>query len=106
MRRLALEPRDCRPRSQHRTPNGLDDNRNGALLSLASEHFDVFITVDRNLSFQQNLSLWPIAVVVLQARSNRLADLLALVPDLLLTIQTAKPGAATLVGTPPSFGTP
>jgi hypothetical protein len=40
--------------------------KNGELLALASESFDVFVTVDRNLSFQQDLPAWPIAVVVLQ----------------------------------------
>jgi hypothetical protein len=40
--------------------------KNGELLALASESCDVFVTVDRNLSFQQDLPAWPIAVVVLQ----------------------------------------
>ena len=39
--------------------------KNGELLNLAAEHFDVFVTVDRNLSFQQNLIALPIAVVVI-----------------------------------------
>ena len=49
--------------------------KNGKLLALASAHFDVFVTVDRNLSFQQDIVSFPIAFVVLQARTNRLADL-------------------------------
>jgi hypothetical protein len=48
---------------------------NGELLKLASEHFDVFVAVDRNLAFQQRIGLLPILVVVLQAKTNRLADL-------------------------------
>jgi len=44
--------------------------KNGELLALASDAFDVFVTVDRNLSFQQNLGAWPIAVIVLQARTT------------------------------------
>ena len=48
---------------------------NGRLLALAAEQFDVFVTVDRNLSFQQNLVVFSIAVVVLAGRTNRLADL-------------------------------
>jgi hypothetical protein len=70
---------------------------NGALLSLASKHFDVFVTVDRNLSFQQNLSAFPIAVVVLRATSNRLTDLRLLIPQLLAAIPSVPPGAATIV---------
>ena len=57
--------------------------KNGQLLSLAHAEFDVFITVDRNLSFQQNLPQFDIAVIVLQASSDRLADLKPLVPEIL-----------------------
>jgi hypothetical protein len=71
--------------------------KNGALLTPASQHFDVFVTVDRNLSFQQDLKSYPIAVVVLQARTNRLADLRPLIPNLLLAVESAQPGAARLV---------
>jgi len=56
--------------------------KNGELLALAAKEFAVFVTVDRNLSFQQNLPAFDIAVVVLRASSNRLADLQALVPAL------------------------
>lgn len=71
--------------------------KNGELLALAAEEFDVFVTVDRNLSFQQNLPAFAIAVVVLRAQSNRLADLQPLVPELLAQIPTAKPGVVTYV---------
>ena len=66
--------------------------KNGELLALASEHFDAFVTVDRDLSFQQNVNILQIAVVVLRARTNRLADLKPLVPKLLAAIAAAKPG--------------
>lgn len=71
--------------------------KNGALLALASAHFDVFVTVDRNLSFQQNLKAFSIAVVVLQAKTNRLADLRPLVPRLLAILASAIPGVAQSV---------
>jgi hypothetical protein len=67
--------------------------KNGELLSLASENFDVFVTVDRNLSFQQNLGSFAIAVVVLQAKTNRLADLKPMAPRLRAAIESALPGA-------------
>jgi hypothetical protein len=66
--------------------------KNGELLALASEFFDVFVTVDRNLSFQQNIQELNIAVIVLHGRTNRLADLLRLVPKLFAAIESAKPG--------------
>jgi hypothetical protein len=71
--------------------------KNGELLALASEHFDVFVTVDRNLSFQQNLEAYPVAVIVLEAKSNRLSELKPLVPQLLTTIQSALPGAPVFI---------
>ena len=74
--------------------------KNGELLALASREFDVFVTVDRNLSFQQNLGAVSIAVIVLQAPTNRLADLKLLVPKLLAAIASAKPGPASIVGGP------
>jgi hypothetical protein len=71
---------------------------NGELLALAAASFDVFITVDRNLSFQQHLSDFPIAVIVLRARSNRLQALQVLLPELLVAISRAEPRAVTYVG--------
>jgi len=73
--------------------------KNGELLTLASTNFDVFVTVDRNLAFQQNLVQLPIAVIVLQARTNRLADLRPLVQRLLSVIESAKRGTVTVVDT-------
>jgi hypothetical protein len=72
--------------------------KNGELLALASEHFDVFVTVDRNLSFQQNLAVFQVGVVVIQARSNRLADLRPLVPRVIAAIEQARPGLLAFVG--------
>ncbi len=72
--------------------------KNGELLALAEQDFDVFVTVDRNLAFQQHLPAFTIAVIILRARSNRLADLRPLVPELLATLSTARRGAVTYVG--------
>ncbi|HEY3908335.1 MAG TPA: DUF5615 family PIN-like protein [Stellaceae bacterium] len=72
--------------------------KNGELLALAAQEFDVFVTVDGNLCFQQNLPALAIAVVILRARSNRLADLRLLMPELLAAIVSAKPGPPTIVG--------
>jgi hypothetical protein len=72
--------------------------KNGELLALATREFDVFVTVDRNLSFQQNLPAYAIAVIVLRARSNRLGDLQPLIPKLLAALPTAMRGTVTYVG--------
>jgi hypothetical protein len=74
------------------------DVRNGALLTLATTNgFDAFVTVDRNLSFQQNLSRYEIAILLLRSRSNRFADLLLLVPALLVAMPVARKGELTIV---------
>ncbi len=71
--------------------------QNGELLRRAQEQFDVFVTVDRNLSFQQHLQKFTIAVLVLQAPSNRLKDLRALLPSLRRILPTAPKGQVTMV---------
>jgi predicted nuclease of predicted toxin-antitoxin system len=73
--------------------------KNGELLALAAAVFDAFVTVDHNLSFQQNLTGLPIAVIVLRAQSNRLAEPRTLVPDLLAAIKAVEQGAVLLIGT-------
>jgi hypothetical protein len=72
--------------------------QNGELLrSAAAAAFDAFITGDRNLSFQQNLAELPLAVVVLKAPSNRLADLKPLVPKFLAVLAGLQPNTVVWV---------
>ena len=71
---------------------------NGELLRLAEQEFDVFLTVDRNLSFQQPIPNFDIAVVVMGAPTNRLSDLKLLVPRLLEVLPRVKPGEVTWIG--------
>ena len=56
--------------------------KNGELLSRAQSKFDAFVTVDRNLAFQQNIPQFTIAVIVLESPTNRLKDLRPLLPQL------------------------
>ncbi len=61
---------------------GMAGKRNGELLSLAENAgFDVFLSIDRGIEFQQNLQTRRIAILVIHARSSRLADLLPHVPN-------------------------
>lgn len=71
--------------------------KNGELLALAAKEFDVFVTVDRQLSDEQNLARFNIAVVLLRARSNRLRDLQPLVPEVLEALQHVGSGGLTIV---------
>jgi hypothetical protein len=72
--------------------------KNGRLLALAENGFDVFLTVDRNLSFQQHIPKFKIAVLVIRSRSNRLEDLMPLVPQILAALPKCKPGQIKTVG--------
>ncbi len=71
--------------------------KNGKLMALAEAQFDVFITGDRNLSFQQNIPELKLAVVVLSARSTRLKDTLPLMPRVLALLSTIQSGTVTRI---------
>ena len=76
---------------------GWAGTRNGPLLQLAAQQFDVLLTADRSLEFQQNLKHVRIVVVVLVATTNRIESLRPLVPSLLKVLPTAKPGQVLLI---------
>lgn len=71
---------------------GWADLDDGPLLDAMAEHFDVLVTVDKSLPKQQRIDNRPLAVVVLRAKTNRLADLLPHVPRLRALIEDARPG--------------
>jgi len=68
------------------------------LLRAAADAFEVFLTADRNLEFQQNLDRSSLRVIVLVAPSNALEDLLPLVPSILEAIPRVRPGQVQRVG--------
>jgi hypothetical protein len=66
---------------------------NGELLALIrGAAFEAFVTVDQNLAYQQNLRTLGVGVVVLVARTNKLQDLLPLVPSLREVLRRLWPG--------------
>lgn len=77
---------------------GWASKKNGDLLGSAEDRFDVFLTVDRNLSFQQNMGRFKIAVVVMVGVGNRLADLRPLIPEVLTVLSAVTPGQVIRVG--------
>jgi len=78
--------------------SGWSGVKNGDLLALAASEFDVLLTMDQNLEFQQNLTALPIAVLVVEAASNRLEHLLPLVPAILRELNHIPPKALRKVG--------
>jgi predicted nuclease of predicted toxin-antitoxin system len=69
---------------------GWDHVDDGALLSLAAEQFDVFLTVDKDLPNDQNIQGFDVAVVVLRGRTTRLGDLRELLAPLHRALRRAK----------------
>ncbi len=65
---------------------------NGALLEKAEKEFDVFLTGDQNLTFQQKTSSFGIAVIVLHAESIQLRHTLPLMPKVLAVLPVLKSG--------------
>jgi len=78
---------------------GWAGTRNGALLKRAGTVCDVFISMDGNIEHQQNLAGLSFGVVVIEAPSNRMADLLAVVHELLRAIDAVRSGEVRRVGT-------
>lgn len=72
--------------------------KNGQLLREAEGNFDAFITTDKSLQHQQNLSAWSIAFVLLRAVSNDIADLEPLVPQLVARLADITPGTLIIIG--------
>lgn len=71
--------------------------KNGELLSKAEPGFNVFVTADQNLVYQQNLAGYNIAVAVLAAKTNRMEDLRPLIPNLRKVLQNLAAGAVVRI---------
>jgi hypothetical protein len=71
---------------------GWDSVDDGSLLRLAAAEFDVFLTVDKDLPFQQDIASLNIAVIILRARTTRLNDLHTLLDALLKALDTTRSG--------------
>ena len=78
--------------------SGWSGIKNGKLLALAATRFDVFLTMDRNLEFQQNLAALPIAILVIEALSNRIAHLRPLVLEIIRALNSVRPKSLRRVG--------
>ena len=78
---------------------GLAGTKNGHLLLLAEEHgFEVFLTIDRGFEYEQNLSSRSIAILIVQAKSNRMSDLVPHAPACLVALRSIRFGELIRVG--------
>jgi hypothetical protein len=78
---------------------GLAGMKNGELLSLAEQRgFEVFVTMDHGIEYEQNLKGRNIAIIIIGAKSNQLADLLPHVPACLAELRSTRPGILVRIG--------
>ena len=84
---------------RHVVEMGWSSRRNGELLKLmVAEQFDVLLTVDQHLEFQQNVQASGIGVVVVRAPRTRLKELRPLVPEILEALSKIVAGELIRVG--------
>jgi predicted nuclease of predicted toxin-antitoxin system len=77
----------------------LAGKKNGELLAVAERQgFEIFLTMDKGLAYQQNLSGRQIAVIIFRAKSNRLADLTPWVEACLAQMRSLRPGQIARIG--------
>jgi predicted nuclease of predicted toxin-antitoxin system len=77
----------------------LAGKKNGELLAIAERQgFEIFLTMDRGLEYEQNLAGRRIAIITVRAKSNRLADLVPLVGECLVLMRSIKPGHIVRIG--------
>jgi hypothetical protein len=78
---------------------GFAGMKNGELLSLAEQAgFEVFLTLDRGIEFQQSLKNRKLAIVLLRSKTSRLKDLISQVAEVLAVISSIRPGQLVQTG--------
>jgi len=81
---------------------GWAGKKNGELLFLAEPQFDVLLPLDKSIPHQQDLNLGRIAILIVRAHSNRIQDLIPVIPDCLVALHSIEPGQVFRVGKPPT----
>lgn len=72
--------------------------KNGRLMALCVEHqFDILLTIDKNLQFQQNLDKYPVTVVVLNSFTSKVEELVTFLPSLRIQLKQSEKHRAYLI---------
>ena len=77
---------------------GFSGKENGELIALAEKKFNVLITIDKNIRYQQNIAGRNIAILIIRAASNGLDDIRPHVPQALAALRSIRPGQIVEVG--------
>jgi hypothetical protein len=76
---------------------GWAGKKNGELLQLMAGEFDVFVTIDQSIPYQQNLAETGLTFILLSARTNKLEHLKPHMPQVLAILQAHQPGEMMVV---------
>ena len=71
---------------------GWKGKRNGELLEQAAETYDVLVTMDKSIEYQQNISEYAIGVIIIFAKSNKLQDIQPAMPEVNQVLRDVQPG--------------
>ncbi len=75
--------------------------KNGKLMGLCREHaFDVLVTIDKNMVFQQHLKDLPICIIVLNTTTSKLEELVTFLPALKSMLSSLEPSKAYVINAP------
>jgi len=85
-------------RNARRRRAGFGSKKNGELLTLAEGRWDVLLTDDQNIKYQQNMTGRSISILALRAKSNRMVDLLPLMPACSEALLSIRPGEVVEAG--------
>ena len=77
---------------------GWSSLKNGELLRVANGKFDILLTVDKNLRYQNNFTGLDVAVITIVVKYNKLQNLIPLVSDLLKSVDDIRPGMIVALG--------
>jgi predicted nuclease of predicted toxin-antitoxin system len=77
---------------------GFSGKENGALIAMADGVFDVLVTIDKNIRYQQDITRRRLAVLIIRTASNDLDDIRPHVPEALVALQSIRPGQVVEVG--------
>ena len=76
---------------------GWDGLENGELLQVAESEFDVLVTLDRNLQYQQHIAELDLAIILISCRTSRRSDIEPVMPAVNRAVQESRPGTVTTV---------
>lgn len=77
---------------------GLASKRNGELLDRANGKFDVLLTIDKSIRYQQNMTERKIAILVIRTKTSKFADILTHIPAAVAALQSISPGQVIYIG--------